>query len=64
KNEECRKWIREAQALDSSEPSAFLLEAELLLREGARAQARSVIQQLLKTHPGLPQAIELSKRIP
>ncbi|MCP5117967.1 MAG: tetratricopeptide repeat protein [bacterium] len=51
--------LKQAQKLDPQQPAAFLVEAEILIQTGKKAEARSILERLLRDSPDLAPARQL-----
>ena len=58
-----RAWIEKARSLDPQNPSAYLLEAQILISLGNTVESRGVLEKVLQTHPNLQQAVDLLNKI-
>jgi tetratricopeptide (TPR) repeat protein len=54
--------VEAARRLDPESPTPALLEAEIFLGQGKRAEARQVLNRLLRAHPNSREAQELLKQ--
>jgi Flp pilus assembly protein TadD/peroxiredoxin len=61
--EEGLRQLRTAQELHPDQPAAFLVEAEVLMQRGQTAEARAILEKLLRDQPNLDRARQLLNQI-
>jgi Tfp pilus assembly protein PilF/peroxiredoxin len=60
---EARKWLAEARVIDAAQPEAPFLEAQLLSLEGRDAEAKALLEEVLRVNPDFEPAKELLKQL-